>query len=349
MTTAFRGVALAALLASTGSAQVADGARTLRLKFGLGESEIALVDRGAVVTRRLSGLAGDEVAFIGALRLRASAVPAASRVFALDLPAESRSLILRAGFSRAPSESDLRLYKLPTADVDALRDCVVGACVLKLSGDAIAALRRLDWSAADISEQSSSVIRRWLLAYVQAYGTRGNEALVVYEDGRTPLALHEGFHTLLAAMPFWGDDAPEFHHYLDVFPRQPLAGVRDTISWYLEDFGLRPLTTVVHSALYLTPERSSSPVRALVARKQIFASHYFRARLSMLAFVETTAAPAASTQTEGSRAGSYFLWLDRSLFDAKLNRFIRGRVEGRLEEDLRSRLTLMQRALLPSP
>ena len=338
---------LGLLLASGAKAQATDVSRTLRVKFGLGEDEIARLDRGELVTRRLTGLAGDEVAFIGAVRLEASATPAASRIFTSDLPAESRSLIRRAGFSRPPSANDLRVYDLPAADVDALRDCVVGDCVLKLPGDAIAAFRQLDWKAADIAAQASAVMRRWLLDYVSGYVTRGNDALVVYEDGRTPLALHEGFHTLLAAMPFWVDDAPEFHHYLDVFPRRTLAGVHDTITCYLEDFGLRPLTTLVHSALYPAPERSSV-VRALIARKQIFATHYFRARLSMLAFLETTPSVASTgARSDGAPAGTYLLWLDRSLFDTRLNRFVRGRVEGRLEDDLRSRLMQTQRAFVP--
>lgn len=346
--TTITAIVLGVVLAGQSHAQATDVARNLRVKFGLEDAEIARLDRGEVVTRRLTGLAGDEVAFIGAVRLGASAMPAALRLFASDLPAESRSLTRRVGFSRPPSADDLRGYTLPAADIDALRDCVIGKCVLKLPGDAIAALRQLDWKATDIGEQASVVMRRWLLAYVQAYATRGNDALVVYDDGRTPRPLHEGFHALLAVMPFWEDDAPEFHHYLNVFPRQPLAGVRDTIACYLEDFGLRPLTTVVHSALYQIPERSPSMVRALIARKQIFASHYFRARLSMLALIETT--PSATEARVGrAPASSYLVWVDRSLFDTRLNRFVRGRVEGRLDDDLRSRLMQIQRAFISSP
>ena len=347
MSAMLRALAFGALFAHAASAQATDVTRTLRVKFGLGEDEVARLNRGEIVTRRLTGLAGDEVAFIAAVRLQADAMPAATRIFSSDLPAESGSLIQRAGISRPPAANDLRVYELPTADIDALRDCVVGACVLKLPGDAIAALRQLDWTAADIGSQASAVMRRWLLAYVRAYSQRGNDALVIYEDGRTPLPLHEGFHTLLAAMPFWVDDAPEFHHYLDVYPRQPLAGVRDTITCYLEDFGLRPLTTVVHTALYPAGDRSSA-VRALIARKQLFATHYFRARLSMLAFLETVpSATISGARTDGSTPATYLVWLDRSLFDTKLNRFVRGRVEGRLEDDLRSRLTQIQRAFPP--
>lgn len=331
-----RTLALASVFVRLASAQAPDGPRSLRAQFGLGESETARLDRGDVVTRRIPEVSGDEVAFVGAVRLGVSAATAASRIFAGDLPAASPSLIRRVGFSRPPSANDLQTYELPTADVDALRDCVVGACALKLPGDAIGAIRALDWKAENVTEQASGAMRAWLLAYVRGYATRGNQALVIYEDGRDPLPLHEGFHTLLAAMPFWVDDAPEFHHYLDVFPRQALSGVRDTITCYVEDFGLRPLTSVVHSSLYSAPERSQTTVRELIARKQIFASHYFRARLSMLAFVEGS--PAAAT---------YLVWLDRSLFDTKLNRFLRGRVEGRLEDDLRARLAQIERTLRP--
>ena len=328
-------LALVAALARPSAAQSPGVADHLRTHFGLRSDEIAQLDGGRIVTRRLTGVSGDEVAFIGVARIAKAPLDAASRTFAADLPAVSPSLIRRAGFSRPPSLADLASYALPDADIDALRGCAVGACVLKLPADAIAALGALDWKAPDVAARASEEMRAWLLEYVRGYLARGNDALVIYEDGRAPLLLHDGFHTLLAAMPTWADDAPQFHHYLDTYPRQPLPGVRDTIVLYLEDFGLRPLTSVVHSSSYAAPERSASPVRALIARKQIFATHYFRARLSLLAFV---------TAPDG---GAYLLWLDRSLFDTKLNRVTRGRVEGRLEDDLRDRLTRLRTTLQP--
>ena len=336
--------AMVAWLASSARGQSVsrpDPAATLRTNLGLGTSEVARVERDELVTRRVAGVGGDEVAFVAAVRVKGTAAAVASRLYTEDLLAQSPAVRQRGGFSRPPSSEDLRSFQFPSADVDALRDCVVGACVLKLPVETITALRALDWAGPDIATRSSSVMRRWLLDYVRGYVARGNDSLVVYGDARTPRALHEGFHELLGASPLWADDAPEFHHYLDVYPRRPLGGVRDTLAWYVDEFGLRPLTTVVHTAVYV-PNASADGERsisALVARKQIFASHYFRARLSMLAFVD--AVPASP----GGEAVTYVVWLERALFDTKLGRFVRGRVEGRLEEDLRSRLTAVRRAL----
>ena len=336
--------AMVAWFASSARGQSAsrpDAAGTLRTKLGLGTAEVARVERGELVTRRVAGIGGEEVAFVAAVRVKGTAAAVASRVYTEDLPAESPAVRQRGGFSRRPLSDDLQSFELPSADADALRDCVVGACVLKLPVETITALRALDWAAPDIATRASSVMRGWLLAYARGYISRGNDSLVVYSDGRSPRALHEGFHELLGASPLWADDAPEFHHYLDVYPRRPLGGVRDTLAWYVDEFGLRPLTTVVHTALYM-PNASAGGERsigALIARKQIFASHYFRARLSMLAFVD--AVPASP----GGEAVTYVVWLERALFDTKLGRFVRGRVEGRLEEDLRSRLTAVRRAL----
>ena len=320
-------VMAAMLSVAAGRARAQPARAALRERFALADDDIDRLDRGMVVSRRLAGVGADEVAFIGAVRLRAPTREAATRVFAGDLPAGGPSLLRRDGFSRPPSARDLETFALPASDVEALRECGVGACDLKLPGDVIGAVRALDWKAPNIDGLASEMMRAWLLEYVRGYVTGGNQSLVIYEDGRSPMALHEGFHALLAAMPFWVDDAPEFHHYLDAFPRQPLPGVHDTIGLYLEDFGLRPLTSVVHSSLYVA-SAPASLVRGIIARKQIFATHYFRARLSLLAFVD---APATNE--------SYLVWLDRSLFDTRLNRFVRGRVEGELQIDLRARLT----------
>ena len=327
---------LVAVLSRVTGAQSTISERSVGGRFGLAADEIVRVDRGEIVAHRLTDVNGDEIAFVAAVRVGTSATRAANRMFEGDLPGRGASVSWRTDVSRPPRPADFQTYQLPKEDVDALRDCLVGNCVLKLPAAAIAGLRRLDWRSDGIGAQASDVLRAWLFEYARNYETIGNDALVVYDDGKAPLPLHEGFHQLLAAAPFWKDDAPEFHHYLDAFPRQRLGSVRDTLTCYLEDFGLRPLTTMVHSSLYVLPERPGRDVRGLLARKQVFASHYFRARLSLLATVDAMPGDA------------YVIWLDRSLFDSKLNRFVRGRVEGKLEEDLRSRLQQIQRALSPA-
>ena len=337
-------VAAIACFASDTSAQsvpASDPSRAVRMRFGLSTAEVTRVDRGDLLTRRADVAGGEEVAFVGAVLVKGSAAAVAGRVFREDLPAQSRAVTRRGGFARPPSSDDLRSFELPPTDIAALRDCVVGRCDLKLPVETITDLRALDWDASDITTRAVGVMRVWLLGYVRGYVTLGNDSLVVYSDAREPRALHEGFHQLLGVSSAWADDAPEFHHYLDVFPRRPLAGVRDTLVWYVDEFGLRPLTTVVHSALYVPNAQAGDQrsISALIARKQIFASHYFRARVSMLAFVD--AVPAS----ESREAMTYVVWFDRALFDTKLGRFVRGRVEGRLEEDLRSRLTAVRRAL----
>lgn len=157
---------------------------------------------------------------------------------------------------------------------------------------------------------------------------------MVYDDRRQPLALHEGFHALLAESPYVADHAPEFHHYLDAYPRQPLAGVTDVIYWSVQEFGLRPLTTVTHASVYR--RAPGSEPRTVIAMKQIYASHYFHAALQLIEVFEDR------SEFGGPRA--YLVYLDRSLFDTALGGLTRRTVERRLQGNLASRLNGMRNA-----
>ena len=235
---------------------------------------------------------------------------------------------------------DLARFELPAGDLEPLRACAVGDCKLKLPRDAIARLRALGPNAS--ADQVTALVRAWLLEYAREYSARGNAALVVYDDARRPLALHEGFHALLAQPPSLAASVPKFHHHLDEFPARPLAGGEDRLYWSVEEFGLRPLTTITHAVIYAVP--AGRAPRVLVALKQVYASHYFHAGLATLALFEAPTDSPAS----GGGSGSYLVWVERSLFDTDLGGFTRRRVVGRLEETLAARLCALQRLATPA-
>lgn len=306
---------------------------TLRDRLGLSARELDRVDRGEVVTRVLADATAEEAALVGVVRLAVSPAEFARRFATLGPEVRSPRATQFGAFSTRPAREDLARYVLPDADVEPLRACAVGDCKLKLPRDAIARLRDLRPSAS--ADRVATLVRAWLLEYARGYQDRGNAALVVYDDARRPLALHEGFHALLAEPPSLAESMPELHHYLDEFPARPLAGVEDRLYWSVEEFGLRPLTTITHAVIYARP--AGRAPRVLIALKQVYASHYFHAGLATLMLFEAPAAGGASGGGESS-SGSYLVWLDRSLFDTDLGGFTRRRVVGRLEANLAARL-----------
>lgn len=306
----------------------------LRDSIGFSAADVARAGRGEVVTRRLRASNAREIVVVGVARVRARPT-AFVQQFRQWAPLRSAQATQFGLFDRTPSAEDLRSLVLPRDDVAALEDCSRGDCTLKLPAELIDGVRALDWSGPDVATRVNELVRAWLLDYVRGYVSRGNSALVVYGDQRTPLPLHEGLHMLLAQSPYLVEYVPEFHHYLDEFPARDLDGVDDVLYWSVEEFGLRPLTTVTHAALYVPP--SARDVRAIVALKRIYASHYFHAGLTLLMVVDDS--------DDQARPGFYLIYLDRMLFDTELGGLKRRGVEGRLEGNLRQRLAALQRTL----
>ena len=304
----------------------------LRERLGFAGQQLAEIAKGLVVTRVLAATNDEEIAIVGVVRLPVSADSAISRLWDTGRLARRRETMQFGRFGATPMSADVARFQLPDADRQPLRECRPGRCVLKLPATVIERVGVIDWRAPNADSVATGILRNWIVEYVRGYVAVGNDALVVYGDAETPLALHTGFHTLLAESPYVFGDVPAFHHYLDEFPVRALPGVEDILYWSSEDIGLRPLTTVTHASLYRPPPGG---VAALIARKQIYASHYFHAALSLVTIVDD---PRAS----GGPA-SYVIDVQRFLFDRRLGGLVRRKAQGRLGDDLRSRLATLAR------
>ena len=304
----------------------------LRERLGFSDQQRTEIAAGRVLTRVLTTTNDEEIAIVGVVRLPVSTDSAVGRVWDTRRLARRRETMQFGRFGAPPAAADVARFQLPDADRQPLRECRSGRCALKLPAGVIERVRAIDWRAPNAASAATAVLRNWLLEYVRGYVAVGNDALVVYGDAETPLPLHTGFHALLAESPYVFDDVPAFHHYLDEFPRRALPGVEDVLYWSSEDIGLRPLTTLTHASLYRSPPGGAA---ALIARKQIYASHYFHAALSLVTIVDDprgAAGPAA-----------YVIEVQRFLFDTRLGGLVRRRAQGRLGDDLRSRLAALAR------
>jgi len=234
-------------------------------------------------------------------------------------------------FSRPPTSADVAALDLGTDDLEAIQECKVADCKVKLPAQDIGAFRQLDWSAANVADGATKLFRNRITGYVRSYLESGNSALMVYADKPERMALADGFGKLLRESAPVSSLAPDMQRHLNEFPKSSPDDTEDIVYWTIEDFGYRPVTAVTHATIYDQP---SGPARAIITHKQIYASHYFHARFTVMALVE------GSDGTNGSDL--YLVYVDRSLFDDDLGTINRGLLRHGLTKSLRTKLETLR-------
>ena len=145
-----------------------------------------------------------------------------------------------------------------------------------------------------------------MLELVRAYRQGGNMALGVYRDKEHPSRVADQFETMVRRSSALPDVLPELRQYLLEYPDADLPGADSFFYWEKVDFGLKPTVRVNHGVMYQT--LSSAGDVAVVAVKQLYASHYFHTALDVSVCVSDTSKP-------GGR-GFYLMTLKSSEQDA---------------------------------
>ena len=294
-------------------------------------AQLATAERGAILVRELPTRDRDEVAMIALVDVDAP------RAFYLAAVAGSTSVVAPAtrtqsgAFGRVPAGSDLAAYALSRADVRALGDCRPLHCSLKLPAGTMAAL-----SQAGTAGAADSLMREWLGGVVRSYAAGGDATLPVYDDTRLGERAADGAARLLAEDSTVLRSAPELAAYLAGPPDTPLAGVTTRLYWSVDrPSGLAPIL----SAMQLSTYESADPgAPAFVVSKQIYANHYFDARLDVAALTDGPS-PGASTFVVLVRRVRFDHLVSGGLFD------LRGRVVRKLRGALTDELAQAKRAV----
>jgi hypothetical protein len=307
--------------------ELADGARTL----GFSSSEIAKVEEEPAVwvveqesdPRRLT------VAGLAKLSVPPGAILKDLRSRNGLLQSEA---IQRVGlFSAPPLPRDVAEYTLPAGDLEALSECEVGECKFRLRAIGVEAFKKIDWSAADARERADSLARERMLDFVRSYQESGPEALKApYADKEEQLSPGKGFDELVGDMQGAIEVAKTLRTHLRDYPRSTVEGAEDLILWNIRDYGYPPVTGVVHAVIYEPPSGFS-----LIALKNLYSSHYFHARLQIIALF---ADPDDPNQT-------YLGFTDRMLFEADVGSLKRRILEAGVLKDVAQRLELLRKAV----
>jgi len=341
-------VALSLLLVPNGGGAEAHGRRvgseleSYLLSVGLGASHLHAAARGEAAVKLLKTQDKRDVAVAGVIGVRAPRAVAVARV--LDDPAFIAAGATRFGaFEDPPAVGDVRGVAFDRSEYRDLRSCRPSDCRFKLSAGEMAAFaRNVDWSAPNAKAQADEHLRIELVRLVADYRRRGNEGMPTYNDGGGEVRASDAFNALVAQSRELAAFAPDVLRYLTTYPAAQPNGARSFVYWSENRIGrMRPTLTVDHVMTYVAPAGT-----AFLAKKQIYASHYFEGGLELLALVETsapvgTSAPAANMYVIVVRCFR-FDYLPVGLFN------VRGRVRSQLVEATRADL-MRTRAAIEKP
>lgn len=309
--------------------------RYLQDSIDLDARQIADVRRGRAVSKILPTKSPEDVTVFGVVTVHSTRA-----AFVARLADPARVLALRHArfgiIGDSVTAADLGGISVAESEARDLRECKVNECNFKLSAPMMRQFAEsVDWNSSAAKGQVDSLLRVDVMRLIASYRASGSAGMVRYDDsGGRPSS--EAFEALLAQSPSLPGFASELRDYLTAYPAHRPDGARDIIYWSEDKIArLRATITVNHLVVYTPP--SGPP---LVARKQIYATHYFEGAFELMTALD---APSLSTPPT-----IYLVSVRRYRFDhlpsgGFLN--IRGRVRDQLAKLMRSDLDKERKAL----
>jgi hypothetical protein len=296
------------------------------------------IEGGDAVAITLDSPDKSEIATLGVVRLE---VP---RAFYLDHVKQLSSFLVSeaksssGSFGEPATLDDVAALSLDPSDAKTLEKCQPLKCDVKLPAGEMELFRNELAKSHDPLPRADSLMRAWIIAYVNAYRADSTEETVVYDDTKRPVRSREAFHALVAEPMPPGLDAEPFGDMLSTPRAVSTPGVASRISWEMDRMpGLKPILEVVERSMHASPTR---PDESWMTSKLLYASHYFESQVD---FLVASDAPAAAGQ-----GATYLIILRRQKFDdlpsgGLFN--IRGKAVKRLRDALRTTLASTRAAV----
>jgi hypothetical protein len=272
---------LIAAAALTGSSQSnTDLQRFFRQNIGLSEEQIAAIRSGEPFAKNLPSRTPAEVFLFGAIYIHAAPESYLRLARDFDRRRKLPSYLALGVLSNPPQLSDLQGFSFDSDDIQALKTCKSGDCLIQMPASSIEELHRsINWSADDVSEQVNHLLQKMALQRLIAYQREGNQSLGVYNDKHDPTEVPRQFAYMLSYTKALPEHLPNFYHYLLAYPRAKPANVGDTFYWARVKFGLKPTLRVVH--VVTMRGNPDDQVAYAIAEKQLYSSHYFETALEL--------------------------------------------------------------------
>ena len=310
------GIILVLIALTTGSLDAQGKTNNLQAfleeNVGMSKREYGAIDTDVIVKKVDPADTKREMVVFGFVRIAVSKDFFLEQFHDITSFMQNKKIKQIGSFSNPPGQADVAPLKLPASDIEELKKCKMGSCKVKLPASAFDRLREIDWSHGDSTERVRMLFREGVINYVERYRENGNGMLVEYVDKEKPMSLNEGFNSLLSQTSYVYRSNSALYNYLKDSPRSIPPGIDDFLFWSVEDFGQRPTTTITQAVIF---EGTEADRDVIIALKQLYATHYFQARLQFMHLVDAPETAQAS--------GIYLMYLDRLLFDADLNKVTR--------------------------
>ena len=302
---------------------IAEFQRVLRDKSVFGESDLAALDQGETLIKRLSVRDQRELAMCGIVRLQAPA-EMFLQSFRENMTRKSNPAILEINsFGNPPSLDDLQALTIEDRDIEDLRQCVVGDCRLKLPARMIERLQKeVDWEGPNYRIQVTQLLKQMLVDYARDYLARGDAALIQYDDKSKEIRLADEQRELFAASSY---DSLADTKDVRGLSNTPLALVDNALVWSKIKFGLKPVFAINHIMIYKRAQKVGAEI--LIISKQLYANHYFDSSLTLTAYLSVPGPPPKS----------YLLYEHRSRVDGlegPFSKLKRGLIEDKAVKSL---------------
>jgi hypothetical protein len=239
-------------------------------------------------------------------------------------------------FSHPPQLEDLDGLSLEDEDLNDLRWCRPGKCGVKLSDAEILQTRAAITAAgADWRTAAQQTFRAIVLARARRYLAEGHTPSASYHDARKPVFLDGEFAALASEIALSYPRLFPLTNYLSLYPRGEAGDVESFMYWSKETLGAKPIVSLTHVAMLASGDRIAREI--VIAKKQVYASHYLLASLSFTAI---------SMSPDGAHRYLVYLNYSRSdVFDGLFGGFIRRIIERRLHEEGPKALQTMRHRL----
>jgi hypothetical protein len=266
---------------ASGVSQNVDEQELLK-QFGFSAHDVQKIGRGEVIGHTTQA-AGAEVALAVAGSIGVPTAYYVERFRAVESFKRSAEILQIGRFGATPSAGDLASLTLEGADIDDLKGCRLDNCGVKLDAQGVAQLARRDAR----SDHSSAAMRQYLAGYVQRYLQAGNASLIEYRDDSEPGRLAGELRGILDRSAYLQRGWPALYRAVSDFSGSLPEGLDHFVYWSKEKIGPRAVISVTHAII--SPPRNGG---AVIATKQLYASHYSEASLGVTLLLDR-GAPAA--------------------------------------------------------